>query len=283
MIKRSQLALLFAILGASALVISSGAALPLGEAPTDEMGEGVELKATSDYATMNDEGDLRIDISQSNENLGDAQGLNPDAKVVIQDVAALKYNGTEAYADIHVEPTEDGLEVRAAGHSIESPENSVNLTEGETANLTLILNTKYKAELDGEVTLTFNASGNGPEESEVSALSFGTDDVEPPTEEPPETTTETPPETTTETPPETTTETPPETPTETPPEPTTETPPEATTAAPPVTTTESPPDTAAQNGLLEEPMGIPLERLLGLGLAGLMGVALITLFRRVSV
>ncbi|MFP4530020.1 MAG: DUF1102 domain-containing protein [Halodesulfurarchaeum sp.] len=157
-----RLAVLLAIVGALLLVISTGAATWDPGSPIDELvntdQETLALQPSSDYAYLDASGETTIDLTAENPDLG-ADGLNPDAITVIEDVALLNYTGPE-YADVWVSTdAEEGVEIYADGTRIEKPENNITLESGETVGIDLRIDSSNRTAVESTTTLTVHAEG----------------------------------------------------------------------------------------------------------------------------
>lgn len=133
---------LVAVSVAGTLLVSSGA-VPLFDGPTDRIAHDVELAPSDgpngEYAYLDDDGELVVDISASNHNL-DAEGVNPNGITFIDDVFHVRYNGSE-HADVWLTHESDAVTFYARGEPIESQSSSVTLGPNESVAVGLRIDT----------------------------------------------------------------------------------------------------------------------------------------------
>jgi|APHM01.1.fsa_nt_gi hypothetical protein len=116
------------IFGVSASVFS-------GE--TDTITEDVSLKPADgpngDYAYLNDNDELVIDISETNSR-GSAEGVPADEVTTLNNVFDAGYNGSQ-YAQVWITENSPAVTFRARGRQIQSQSNSVQLKPNETVSV----------------------------------------------------------------------------------------------------------------------------------------------------
>ena len=165
MVRASRLAVAFAVVGSVLLVVSTGAASWAPGGPTDELQEGLQLQPTSDYAYLSDDGETVIDISPSNDALR-GEGLNPNAVVIIDDVATLR-NGGDTNAAVWVTTDAgDPITVEADGQPIDGQATNVTLLPTETLGIDLVINTTNRTGVEAVSTLSVHGQIVEPEPSE---------------------------------------------------------------------------------------------------------------------
>ncbi|MCG1004314.1 MULTISPECIES: DUF1102 domain-containing protein [Halobacterium] len=155
---KRYLALAAALALAGTLAFPSVAA-PLFSGPTDNIGEGVELAPSSDYASLRD-GELVVDLSAANP---DAEGVNDDAVTGIEDVFRMRYNGSRV---AHVWLTHDSEAVTfyADGAPVQSEAANVTLAPNETVAVGLRVDTTGET-ADGLIDqITVHARAADPED-----------------------------------------------------------------------------------------------------------------------
>ena len=163
MIRRpSRLVVVLALVGALSLAVSTGAVSWSGADMLGDTGANEELmmEPTSEYAYLNDDNETVIDLSRSNDAL-DGNGVAPNARTTLDDVAALRYNGSE-YATVYVTHDSDAITITNDGQPINAPNDSVNLTpEDRTVSLDLVIDTTNTSKSTLGGTLTIHAEGSG--------------------------------------------------------------------------------------------------------------------------
>ncbi|WP_053947932.1 PGF-pre-PGF domain-containing protein [Halolamina sediminis] len=158
---RRTLTLAIAFVVAGTLAFPSAAA-PLFDGPTDQLGSDVELAPSSDYAYLDGDDELVVDLSPSNPAI-DGEGVNADGRTTIGDVFRVRYNGSR-YADVWLTHGSDAVTFAVDGQPIESPENNVTLAPNESAAISLTVDTTGGA-VDGLVDdITIHARVAEPEE-----------------------------------------------------------------------------------------------------------------------
>jgi len=220
------------------LVALAAAAGMNGGTQAVEVGAGVTIEASggpnSQYVTVDDTGNISIDLSDSNKDVAGA-GVNDNAVVRFGNVLLIN-NTNDRRASVYLSDETDAIEfvesgqgVGGTGSSIEGQDNEVVLDGGEQLTVGFAVDTNQIDDIETTFTLVVRVTESA--------------------EEPPTTTpTTTEPPTTTQTERPTTTQTGPQTPTTTPtptePPTTTQTDPQTTTTTPtptePPTTTTTP-------------------------------------------
>ncbi|AKH96609.1 DUF1102 domain-containing protein [Halanaeroarchaeum sulfurireducens] len=285
MIRRpSRLVVVLALVGALSLAVSTGAvswsgADMLGDTGTDEE---LMMEPTSEYAYLDDDNETVIDLTRSNDAL-DANGVNPDARTTVDDVAALRYNGSE-YATVYVTHDSDAITITNDGQPIDAVNDSVNLTpEDRTVSLDLVIDTTNTSKNTLGGTLTIHAEGSEePESTTVAGFLDTDDDTGDDRDEAEEETEETGEKAVDEAEGTDNTEGSDEETVETDGE-IEEATPESGTGTTAATTGGNVNDGSEGQTLLEEPAAISLDRLFGVVTTGVLALALIMLIRRAPV
>ncbi|WP_435116052.1 PGF-pre-PGF domain-containing protein [Halolamina sp. C58] len=158
---RRTLTLVVAFVVAGTLAFPSAAA-PLFAGPTDQIGSDVVLAPSSDYAYLDGDDELVVDLSASNPAI-DGEGVNADGRTTIGDVFRVRYNGSR-YADVWLTHGSDAVTFTVDGQPIQSPENNVTLAPNESAAVSLTVDTTGST-VDGFVDdVTIHARVAEPEE-----------------------------------------------------------------------------------------------------------------------
>ncbi|WP_340100275.1 DUF1102 domain-containing protein [Salinibaculum salinum] len=155
---------------AGTLLVSTGA-VPLFDGQTDRIADDVELAPSDgpngEYAYLDGDGELVVDISAANSNL-DSEGVNPNSITAIDDVFRVRYNGSR-YANVWLTHESDAVTFYARGDAIESQSSSVTLSPNESVSVGLGVDTTGER-ADGFVDdITVHASVAEPEEVTDSA------------------------------------------------------------------------------------------------------------------
>ncbi|MFC6736317.1 PGF-pre-PGF domain-containing protein, partial [Halolamina salina] len=167
---RRTLTLVVAFVVAGTLAFPSAAA-PLFGGQTDQVGNDVVLAPSSDYAYLDGDGELVVDLSASNPAL-DGDGVAADGRTTIGDAFRVRYNGSR-YADVWLTHGSDAVTFTVDGRPIQSPENNVTLAPNESAAVSITVDTTGGA-ADGLVDdVTIHARVAEPEEQEVDDESAG--------------------------------------------------------------------------------------------------------------
>ena len=145
------------------LAVGTGASIIPG--PADAVSDDVSLSAASgpngEYARVED-GELVVDLTASNPNVGVGGGLNADGVTTFDDVFVIHYAG-ERFARVWLTHDSDAVTLRADGRPIQSEANAVVLNTNESASVGLTLDTADGA--DGVLDdITVHASVADPED-----------------------------------------------------------------------------------------------------------------------
>ncbi|GAA0522949.1 conserved repeat domain-containing protein [Halorubrum aquaticum] len=143
--------LILAAIAATALILSTGAAIVDG--PTDPLNDEVALQpGDNPYTNLDEDGELVIDVSEDNPNL-DAEGVNPNALTVENDLFYVVYNGSEP-AEVWIEHDSQAVTFVIKGQPAESSENPTLLTaEDETVPVGVRVDTRVADLLPGDRVL----------------------------------------------------------------------------------------------------------------------------------
>jgi len=174
--------LIFALLlvAAGSLIFTTGAAVVDGPADTfadDDLAVQPADGPNGNYAYLNDDDEIVVDISASNPNLGpDFEGVNPDALAAADGVFEITYTADE-YARVWIDHPGENVTFTADGKSFEGRDNNVTLAPNESVAVGLSLDAR------GEVAGTqlgadeFSIRGEVAEpESVPSSSDFSTGD-----------------------------------------------------------------------------------------------------------
>jgi len=130
-----SIAILILILAAASLAFATGAAVVDG--PVDTVADGDLAIQPADgpngqYASLNDDDEITIDISASNPKLPpDFEGLNPNSLATADGVFTITYTGDQ-YAHVWIEHEGNNVTFLAGGESFEGEANNVTLAPNET-------------------------------------------------------------------------------------------------------------------------------------------------------
>ncbi|MFC5279779.1 hypothetical protein ACFPM1_13575 [Halorubrum rubrum] len=117
--------LVLVVLGATALIFSTGAAFVDG--PTDPLNDEVALQpGDNPYTYLDEEGELVVDATGDNPNL-DSGGVNVDALTVEDDLFYVVYNGSDP-AEVWIEHDSQAVTFVIEGQPAESGEDPALLT-----------------------------------------------------------------------------------------------------------------------------------------------------------
>ena len=138
--------LFFLLVAAGSLAFATGAAVVDG--PADTVADGDLAIQPADgpngqYAYLNDDDEIAIDVSASNPNIEDPsfEGVNVGTTGRIDDVFEITYTG-EQFARVWVGHPNESVTFVADGDSIESEANNVTLATNETVAVGLVLDTR---------------------------------------------------------------------------------------------------------------------------------------------
>jgi len=141
---RRTLALAALLVAAGSLAFATGAAV-VGPADTVADGNLTIQPAdgpNGDYAYLDDDGEIAIDVSGSNPNLDGFAGVNVDATTGIGNVFTITYTGDET-ARVWIAAPNESVDFVAGGDSIEGESNSVTLTpDDDTVTVGLDIDTR---------------------------------------------------------------------------------------------------------------------------------------------
>lgn len=133
--RRTTFALLAFLLAAS-LVLSTGAVPPSG---SDDVGGDVSLRpGDGDYARLDDDGDLVVDLSASNPSVA-GRGVGDDAVTAFSGVFRIRYDG-DRRARVWLTDETDAVTFYAAGRPVESPSTGVVLGPNESVSVGVRVN-----------------------------------------------------------------------------------------------------------------------------------------------
>ncbi|WP_338739687.1 CARDB domain-containing protein [Haloplanus salilacus] len=148
------------------LAVGTGASMVSG--PADAVSDDVSLSPASgpngEYARL-DDGELVVDLTGANPNLGTGDGLNADGVTTFDDVFVIHYGG-ERFARVWLTHDSGSVTLRADGRPIQSEANAVVLDANESVAVGLTLDTAdADADTDGVLEdITVHASVADPED-----------------------------------------------------------------------------------------------------------------------
>ncbi len=137
-VNRPTLTLVLALLLAGTLAFPSAAA-PFSGGPTDQLSEKVSLSPTSDYAYLDADDELVVDVSRSNPAV-DADGVNTDSVTTFEDVFRIRYGGSQ-YANVWVSHGSDAVTFAVDGQPVGSATNNLTLGPNESAPVSMTVDT----------------------------------------------------------------------------------------------------------------------------------------------
>jgi len=137
-VNRRTLALAITLVLAGTFAFPS-AASPLFAGPTDQLGDDVALAPSSDYAYLDADDELVVDLSPSNPDI-DGEGVNADGRTTIGDVFRVRYNGSR-YAHVWLTHGSDAVTFAVDGEPIQSEANNVTLAPNESVAVSLTVDT----------------------------------------------------------------------------------------------------------------------------------------------
>jgi hypothetical protein len=137
-VNRPTLTLVIVLLFAGTLAFPSAAA-PLDAGPTDQLGENVSLAPSSDYAYLDADDELVVDVSSSNPAI-EADGVNPDSVTSFDDVFRIRYEGSE-YAHVWVSHDSEAVTFAVDDRPIGSAANNVTLGPNESVAVSMTVDT----------------------------------------------------------------------------------------------------------------------------------------------
>ncbi|MFW5895832.1 MAG: PGF-pre-PGF domain-containing protein [archaeon] len=135
---KRTLTLVVALAIAGALTLPS-AASPLLAGPTDQLGSDLALAPASDYASLDDNDELIVDLTRANPEV-EGEGVNEDGRTSISDVFRIRYNGSQ-YAHVWLTHDAEGVTFAVDGEPIEAEEDNVTLAPNESVGVSLTVDT----------------------------------------------------------------------------------------------------------------------------------------------
>ncbi|TKX42186.1 DUF1102 domain-containing protein [Halorubrum sp. SD690R] len=143
---RRTLTLTLLLVAAGSLIFTTGAAVVDGPADTAADGNLAVQPAdgpNGQYAYLNDDDEIAIDVSASNPNIQDPsfEGVNVGATGTIDEVFTITYTG-EQFARVWIAYPNESVAFVADGESIEGNESSVTLAPNGTVTIGLALDTR---------------------------------------------------------------------------------------------------------------------------------------------
>ncbi|MDZ5812022.1 CARDB domain-containing protein [Halorubrum sp. AD140] len=169
---RRTLALVLLLVAAASLAFATGAAVVDGPADTfadDELAVQPADGPNGDYAYLNDDDEIAVDVSASNPKLGpDFEGVNVGTAGTIDDVFEITYTGDE-YARVWIENDGENVTFVADGGSVEGEANNVTLAPNESVAVGLALDTRGEAAGTRLGADEFSINAEGAEAESVEA------------------------------------------------------------------------------------------------------------------
>lgn len=140
-----RLAAVLSILALSGALVFPSAAAPFGLGQSDAITQDVSLAPTTapngDYAYLDENDELVVDLSPSNPNLtSDAEGVNPDSVTTISNVFRVHYNGSR-YAHVWITDESDAVTFVVDGDPIQSEATNVTLGPNESVAVGVVVDT----------------------------------------------------------------------------------------------------------------------------------------------
>lgn len=179
---RRTVMLAVALVAAASLVLTTGAAVLDGGADTfaeDRLAVQPAEGPNGDYAYLNDDGEIVVDISPTNPNFGpDFEGVNPDTLASADGVFTITYTADQ-FAYVWIDHEGENVTFVTDGDPIEGEANNVTLAPNQTVTVGLRIDTR------GEVVSTqlgadeFSIRARLAEPEEVSGSSDGDEDDSP--------------------------------------------------------------------------------------------------------
>ncbi|TKX50360.1 DUF1102 domain-containing protein [Halorubrum sp. ASP121] len=143
---RRTLTLILLLVAAGSLIFTTGAAVVDG--PADTIADGDLAVQPADgpngqYAYLNDDDEITVDVSASNPNIQDPsfESVNAGATGTIDEVFTITYMG-EQFTRVWIAHPNESVTFVADGESIEGNESSVTLAPNETVTVGLAFNTR---------------------------------------------------------------------------------------------------------------------------------------------
>ena len=142
---RRTLTLAFLFVAAGSLVFTTGAAVVNGPADTfaeDRLAVQPAEGPNGDYAYLNEDDEIVVDISPANPNLRENfEGINPNSLASAEGVFTIRYTADE-YARVWIDHEGDALTFVSDGDSIEGEANNVTLAPNQTVAVGLRIDTR---------------------------------------------------------------------------------------------------------------------------------------------
>jgi len=142
---RRTLILALLLVAAGSLIFTTGAAVIDGDADTfaeERLAVQPADGPNGNYAYLNDDDEIVVDVSASNPNLGpDFEGINPDSLAAADDVFTVTYTADE-YARVWIEHEGENVTFVAGGDSVEGEGNNVTLGPNETVAVGLAIDAR---------------------------------------------------------------------------------------------------------------------------------------------
>ncbi|WP_390241460.1 DUF1102 domain-containing protein [Halobaculum halobium] len=134
-----------ALLTLSGALVFPSAAAPFALSQSDAITQDVSLAPTTtpngDYAYLDENDELVVDLTASNPNLaGEAEGVNPDAVTTLANVFQIHYNGSR-YAHVWITDESDAVTFTVDGDPIDSEANNVTLGPNQSVSVGVLVDT----------------------------------------------------------------------------------------------------------------------------------------------
>lgn len=139
---RPTLTLVITLLLAGTVAFPSAAA-PLAGGQIDDVGGNVSLAPNSDYAYLDSDDELVVDISASNPAI-EAVGVNPDSVTSFDDVFRVGYDGNRT-ARVWVSHDSEAVTFAVDGRRIGSADDAVTLRPNESVGVSMTVDTTGEA------------------------------------------------------------------------------------------------------------------------------------------
>ena len=140
-----RLAAALALLALTGTLVFPSAAAPFALSQSDAITQDISLAPATtpngDYAYLDGDDELVVDLSASNPNLaGDAEGVNPDGVTALANVFRIHYNGTR-YAHVWITDESDAVTFTVDGDPIDSETNNVTLGPNRSVVVGVVVDT----------------------------------------------------------------------------------------------------------------------------------------------
>jgi hypothetical protein len=165
-----------ALLALSGTLLFPSAAAPFSLGQSDAITQDVALapadSANGDYAYLDENDELVVDLSDSNPNLADTEGINADGVTHVDDVLTVRYNGSR-YAHVWLTHESDDVTFYADGHPIQSEANNVTLAPNQSLAVGIRVDTRGET-TDGIIDdVTVHARVAEPEDVDDEPVDVG--------------------------------------------------------------------------------------------------------------